>query len=111
MQANSKAHAFLLPIMFSTEQDELSAFSYRSKEKLSYREGWMVIGNLFHSIGPLNAKLRFPWSLVLILGTSSWPWADEGRDALPGTVECQKSERYPGAVPGVNETQEDKSCK
>jgi len=27
MQANSKAHAFLLPIMFSTEEDEFSAFS------------------------------------------------------------------------------------
>jgi len=27
MQANSKAHAFLLPIMFSTEKDEFSAFS------------------------------------------------------------------------------------
>jgi len=44
-----------------------------------------VDGNLFHSIGPLTVKLRFPYSLVLILGTSSWPWADERRDALPGT--------------------------
>jgi len=26
MQANSKAHAFLLPIMFNTEIDEFSAF-------------------------------------------------------------------------------------
>jgi len=27
MQANSKAHAFLLPIIFSTEKDEFSAYS------------------------------------------------------------------------------------
>jgi len=33
----------------------------------------------------------------LILGTSSSPWADERRDALPGTVETewQKCKRYP----------------
>jgi len=50
------------------------------------------------------------------LNVNSWPWADEGGDALPGTVETewQKAERYPGVagpVPGVKETQGDKSYK
>jgi len=61
-----------------------------------------VDGNLFHSI--------------LILGTNSCPWADESRDALPGTVESLRlSDRnlrdILGPVPGVNEAQGNKSYK
>jgi len=59
MQANYKAHAFLLPIMFSTEKDELLASLFLKVER-EIELSWRVDGNLFHSIGPLTAKQRFP---------------------------------------------------
>jgi len=49
-----------------------------------------VDGNLFHSIEATDCEAAVPIELGFdLICSSSWPWADDRRNALPGTVETE----------------------